>query len=256
MRENITAGPIRFRKAYIKSVVDRVEVDDRAIRIVGDKATLEQVMAGINANPNVRSLYASGAPIRIKLRTHMSLKSRYNRPITARCADPGEALIVMSGSGLLDLSGVGSGTLNLVADSTIAVNGGELRVVAKEFANPNGVTLANCNDIYFAESGGDIFAGNITGNCDARLISGTLGCRRRKGRIDQSTGRTYLDARLAWNGPFRIFCVSKYHASPAAPNPCMGVALMLSVVALGAMPLRLRPRRCGTRAAGEAWRRP
>jgi site-specific DNA recombinase len=54
--ESIASGPIPFRKAHIKSVVDRVEVDDRAIQIIGDKATLEQVIAGDqNANPNVRS---------------------------------------------------------------------------------------------------------------------------------------------------------------------------------------------------------
>jgi site-specific DNA recombinase len=46
MRENITAGDIPFRKAYIQSVVDRIEVDDHAIRIIGDKATLEQAIAG------------------------------------------------------------------------------------------------------------------------------------------------------------------------------------------------------------------
>ncbi len=33
MRQKITTGPIPFRKAYIKSVVDRIEVDDQAIRI-------------------------------------------------------------------------------------------------------------------------------------------------------------------------------------------------------------------------------
>lgn len=56
MRENIASGPIPFRKAYIKSVVDRVEVDDHAIRIVGDRATLEQAVVGNqNANPDVRS---------------------------------------------------------------------------------------------------------------------------------------------------------------------------------------------------------
>jgi site-specific DNA recombinase len=56
MRENIASGPIPFRKAYIRSVVERVEVDDRAIRIVGDRATLEQAIAGgQNANPGVRS---------------------------------------------------------------------------------------------------------------------------------------------------------------------------------------------------------
>lgn len=56
MRQNITTGPIPFRKAYIKSVVDRVEVDDHAIRIIGDQATLQQMIAGDqNAGPNVRS---------------------------------------------------------------------------------------------------------------------------------------------------------------------------------------------------------
>jgi site-specific DNA recombinase len=56
MRQNITTGPIPFRKAYIKSVVDRIEVDDHAIRIIGDQATLEEVIAGDqNAGPNVRS---------------------------------------------------------------------------------------------------------------------------------------------------------------------------------------------------------
>lgn len=46
MRENICAGDVPFRKAYLRSVIDRVEVDDHAIRIVGDTATLEQVIAG------------------------------------------------------------------------------------------------------------------------------------------------------------------------------------------------------------------
>ena len=46
MRENITSGEIPFRKAYIQSVVDRIEVDDSVIRILGNKATLEQAIAG------------------------------------------------------------------------------------------------------------------------------------------------------------------------------------------------------------------
>lgn len=56
MRENIAFGPVPFRKAYIKSVVERIEVDDQAIRIVGDRATLEQAIAGgQNTGPDVRS---------------------------------------------------------------------------------------------------------------------------------------------------------------------------------------------------------
>jgi site-specific DNA recombinase len=46
MRENITVGEIPFRKAYIQSVVDRIEVDDSVIRILGSKATVEQAIAG------------------------------------------------------------------------------------------------------------------------------------------------------------------------------------------------------------------
>ena len=39
-------GDIPFRKAYIQSIVDRVEVDDDLVRIIGDKSTLEQAIAG------------------------------------------------------------------------------------------------------------------------------------------------------------------------------------------------------------------
>jgi site-specific DNA recombinase len=55
MRENIASGTIPFRKAYIQSVLDRVEVDDGLIRIIGDKATLEQAVAGrVMASGGVR----------------------------------------------------------------------------------------------------------------------------------------------------------------------------------------------------------
>ncbi|WP_082655952.1 recombinase family protein [Aureimonas sp. D3] len=46
MRENIQTGDVPFRKAYLRSVIDRVEVDDATVRIVGDTATLEQAIAG------------------------------------------------------------------------------------------------------------------------------------------------------------------------------------------------------------------
>ena len=56
MRDNITTGEIPFRKAYIRSVVDRIEVDDHVVRIVSDKATLEKAVAhGALAENAVRS---------------------------------------------------------------------------------------------------------------------------------------------------------------------------------------------------------
>ncbi len=47
VRENVTKGEPSFRKAYIGMLLDRVEVDDRQVRLIGRKDTLEQcVMAG------------------------------------------------------------------------------------------------------------------------------------------------------------------------------------------------------------------
>ena len=56
MREKLTSGEIPFRKAYIGSIVDRIEVDDHQIRILGRKDVLEQaVLAKGGPTPGVRS---------------------------------------------------------------------------------------------------------------------------------------------------------------------------------------------------------
>ena len=41
MRENFTSGSIPFRKAYLQSFIDVIEVDDIQIRIKGSKDVLE-----------------------------------------------------------------------------------------------------------------------------------------------------------------------------------------------------------------------
>ena len=56
MREHVTTGEIAFRKAYMGAIVDRIEVDDREIRILGRKDVLEQcVIAGAKPAGVVRS---------------------------------------------------------------------------------------------------------------------------------------------------------------------------------------------------------
>jgi hypothetical protein len=51
-------------------VVDRIEVDDHAIRIIGDEATLEQVIVGSTKTARgVRSFDRSGAPRSMKMGT-------------------------------------------------------------------------------------------------------------------------------------------------------------------------------------------
>jgi len=47
MREKFTTGSVPFRKAYLQSLIDVVEVGDRQIRIKGSKDVLERaILAG------------------------------------------------------------------------------------------------------------------------------------------------------------------------------------------------------------------
>ena len=63
MREKLTAGEIPFRKAYLASLVDRIEVDDREVRIVGRKEVLEQeVRATSQAQTGVHSFVSKWRP--------------------------------------------------------------------------------------------------------------------------------------------------------------------------------------------------
>src|SRR5262249_8508150 len=49
MREHFTTGSVPFRKAYMRSLIDVIEVDDSQIRIKGSKDVLERaVMASRN----------------------------------------------------------------------------------------------------------------------------------------------------------------------------------------------------------------
>jgi site-specific DNA recombinase len=55
MTEKLNNGDTNARKSYIRSIVDAIEVDDKAIRITGNKDVLHAVIAGKqNANTNVR----------------------------------------------------------------------------------------------------------------------------------------------------------------------------------------------------------
>jgi hypothetical protein len=56
MREKLTTGEVPFRKAYLGSLLDRIEVDNREVRIVGRKEVLEQaVLAARQGEAGVHS---------------------------------------------------------------------------------------------------------------------------------------------------------------------------------------------------------
>lgn len=46
MREHLVSGEIPFRKAYLQSIVDEVEVGYELIRIIGSKAAIENAISG------------------------------------------------------------------------------------------------------------------------------------------------------------------------------------------------------------------
>ena len=51
MRTNVLTGETPFRRAYIRSVIDQVEVDDTEIRIIGRRSVLERLVMGGGAAP-------------------------------------------------------------------------------------------------------------------------------------------------------------------------------------------------------------
>jgi hypothetical protein len=67
MRERITAGETAFRKAYLRSIVDAIEVDDKIIRIPAPRPVWNRPSLPENKSAKVFAvLYANGAPERIR----------------------------------------------------------------------------------------------------------------------------------------------------------------------------------------------
>jgi len=46
MNEKLENADINTRKGYIRSIIDAIEVDDRAIRIIGSRDILQAAIAG------------------------------------------------------------------------------------------------------------------------------------------------------------------------------------------------------------------
>lgn len=67
MRKKATQGPIPFRRAYLRSVIDQVEVDDDGIRIHGRWDVLERLVMSRAAAAGVPSFcMENGAPEEIR----------------------------------------------------------------------------------------------------------------------------------------------------------------------------------------------
>jgi hypothetical protein len=64
MRSRLTEGEVQFRKTYLSTLIERVEVGDDVIRIFGQKTMLEQhVATGGGASPGVRGFVRRWRPV-------------------------------------------------------------------------------------------------------------------------------------------------------------------------------------------------
>lgn len=70
MRANVLEGAVPFRRAYLRALIDNVEVDDTEIRIHGRRTVLERLVMGGGAAP-------AGVPSFVhKWRTHQDSNLR------------------------------------------------------------------------------------------------------------------------------------------------------------------------------------
>ncbi len=151
--------------------------------------TANQAFTTLNSVGNNSAInFSNGARLTLG-DTVNNLGSTISSTITETGAAVAGALTI-NGSGLVDLTGISTGKLILVAGSTIAVNGGQLRLVAKTIANANTITTASGAEVQFSASGGDVWSGNVTGAGDMRLISGTL---KETGTGNTYTGGTFVE---------------------------------------------------------------
>jgi hypothetical protein len=69
MSDKLDHGDTNTRKGYIRSIIDAVEVDEAAVRIVGSKDVLQAVIAGKQNKRRTEMfvvLFANGAPEEIR----------------------------------------------------------------------------------------------------------------------------------------------------------------------------------------------
>jgi hypothetical protein len=80
MTEKLDNGDTNARKSYIRSIVDSIEVDDRAIRIIGNKDVLQDALPANRIQTEMFvALYAIGAPDTIRT-CDLCLRSKITYP--------------------------------------------------------------------------------------------------------------------------------------------------------------------------------
>ena len=194
-------GAITVDSGTVTLSAANVFAGDAAGVMLADSKKPNPAVLAITANNAFTTLNSIGGNSSVLLSNGAALtigdtSTNLNSTLSSVITESGSAVagaLTKNGSGLLDLSGMSKGTLTLLSGSTIVVNGGQLRVGASIFAtgSTNGIVLNNTSELQFAQNGGGIFAGNITGTGMVHLIGGTL---QLTGTSNTYSGGTLVEA--------------------------------------------------------------
>jgi fibronectin-binding autotransporter adhesin len=151
------------------------------------------VMLGTGATGTV----PYGAGVQLSIGDSNNLTSTLSSTITDNCvtsttcnAAGTTGALTKNGSGMLDLSNDSHNAVNLNPASTIAVNGGQLRLSTNTIENANAISLATGTELQTLQGGSGAFASNITGGGLVHVEAGIL---QLTGTGNTYTGGTTLE---------------------------------------------------------------
>jgi fibronectin-binding autotransporter adhesin len=172
---NIDSGTVTLSAANVFAG------DTAGITLADVKKSPAPATLNISANNTLTSLNSVGSNSAVNISNGATLtigdSQNQSSTLSATIKQTGAAAtaLVKAGTGLLDLSG---GAITLVANGSIAVTGGQLRVAASIFkgASPttNTIALSSGTELQFAQNGGGQFSDAVTGAGMLHLIGGTL----------------------------------------------------------------------------------
>jgi fibronectin-binding autotransporter adhesin len=163
-----------------------------AIAAINDNGTNSQIFLG-GAGAAGTTQTGAGIVLTVGQTTgpNANLSSSVSSTISDSGATTGTAgAITKVGSGLLDLTGGGTGGVTLNAASTIAVNGGQFRLNTDTLANNNAIATASGTEVQLEAGGTAGFGSSVTGGALLHILSGNM---QLTGAGNSYTGGTTLE---------------------------------------------------------------
>jgi fibronectin-binding autotransporter adhesin len=130
--------------------------------------------SSLNSAGNNSTVTLSGPGVQLIVGDSNNLSSTLSSTINDSGSTGTAGALTKNGSGLLDLSNGSKNAVDLNAASTIAVNGGQLRIGTNTIENANAISLANGTELQTLQGGTGAFASNITGGGRVHVESGIL----------------------------------------------------------------------------------